>query len=199
MIKLPVFILLWIAFLVIKIPTIIVGAFVVPLLWPYRNTLYDDLPWWTRPWSNPEDWMGGPQGFQNSLPAWWVKREGSDFKAFWRYHAIRNPANGLRSFEYLDLDIDKDKVEYVTNGYLKFYEPWYMRDYNPEVKTYWYVCWQGYRAGLKFVHHWNEDKHVVIKFGWRIEPRDSIAGPDPKGTRAKGAGFATKALFYRDG
>lgn len=168
-------------------------------MWKYRNVSYDDLPPWTRPWANPEDWTGGPAGYKNSLPEWWVHREGSDFRAFYKYHAFRNPANGLRSFEALDLDIKQDEVRYKTPFYCRFYEPWYMRREHPERRTYYYIAWQGHRAGVKFVHHWNNDRHFVFKFGWRIEPRDAHEQIDPDGIRHRDAGFASKLLPYRKG
>lgn len=243
MIRLPIFILLWAGFLAIKIPTIILGIFVVPILWKYRNTLYDDLPWWSRPWSNPEDWRGGAGdkrdgNIENSLPKWWAVSRGSDFKSFWHYHAIRNPANGLRSFEWIDLDIDPDKVEYITNGYLEHYEPRILRPYNEnnpdnQVKTAWYIAWQGFQAGVKYVHLWNDEytkivkklenigpawqlftfwkwtqvevektfsaRHLVFKFGWRVQPSDAVIGPNPDGIRGKDSGFATKLLVHRKG
>ena len=198
MIRLPIFIIVWIAFLAIKIPTVLLGAFVIPVMWRYRDIDYNDLPWWTRPFANPEDWRGGPQHFANCLPEWWVRREGDGFWSFWKYHAIRNPANGLRSFEFLDLDPDPAKIKYKATRYLRYYEPWYARE-NTETQTYGYIAWQGFRAGVKFVHHWNDKRHFVFKFGWRIEPRDAHELLDSGGVRIKDAGFATKLLFYREG
>ncbi len=230
MIRLPIFIIYWAVFLAIKIPTIILGFVMVPILWGQRNTLYADLPWWTRPWSNPEDWMGGPLGFQNSLPAWWVTTRGAEFKDFFQYHAVRNPANGLRSFEFLYLDIVTKKVKYKTNSVMKHYEPHLIRSdtKNPR-KTGWYIAWQGYQAGVKYIRLWNEEytksikkidnvgpiwklftfwkwkivesektfvaRHLVFKFGWRIQPSDAFT--QPSDIRGKDSGFATKLLIFR--
>ena len=199
MIKLPIFILLWVLFLCIKIPTLIAGIFVVPFLHSYRHIDYNDLPKWTRPWSNPEDWQGGPQHYFYSLPRWWIDKHGGNFKSFYIYYAIRNGANGLRSFEFLDLDIVPDLVKYKTNLYMRHYEPWRMRQLTPIPKTVWYLCWQGFQAGFKLVHIWNDERHLVIKLGWRIQPSDATDEIDPKGIRHEDAGFATKFLPYRKG
>jgi hypothetical protein len=206
MIRLPIFILVWLAFLAIKIPVSLLGVLVVPLLYGYRSLHFQDVPKIFTPWLNPEDWSGGPEGVWGySLPEWWLLKEGSGFKSFFRYHAIRNPANGLRGIEFLDLDIKPDLIKYYTPRYFRYYEPWFLRRLESEPKTAWYLCWQGWRAGFKFVHLWKDDKrgnprHFVFKFGWRIEPRDQKEGPDPDGQRAReGAGFASKLIPYRKG
>ncbi len=213
--RLPFFIVAWILFVAIKLPTMVAGWFVVPFMYAYNDVLYDRLPWWQRPWANPEDWLGGHKSYEGSLPKWWVSEKGIGFWSFYKYHAWRNPANGLRSFEWIDLDIDPGRVKYISNGYLQFYEPWYVRQNSSSLNTYWYLCWQGFQAGLKFVHHWPDLKrdimlgpfellkagphHLVIKFGWRVEPRDATVPIDPDGLRVTDSGFASKLLVYREG
>jgi len=182
----------------VKIPTALSGLFMVPLLYRYRNTHYEFLPWWTRPWSNPEDWHGPGNG-NNSLPLWWIKTHGNTFKEFYRYHAIRNPANGLRSFELLDLDIYPPAVKFrrsknYRSGVGK-YEPMAVRAWG--VKRVWYLAWQGYRAGFKYIRIWNDERHMVIKIGWRVEPSDATTKRVNIGT--EDASFASKILLYRKG
>ncbi len=180
----------------IKLPTALSGFFMVPLLYPYRNDHYDSLPWWTRPWANPEDWHGKGNG-NNSLPLWWVESRGNGFKEFYQYHAIRNPANGLRSFEWLDLDIDPAKVKFKRskNYSGKRYDIGIFR--MAGVDTVWFIAWQGYRAGFEFIHLWNSDRHLNIKFGWRVEPADASAEHSNIGI--EDASFASKILLYRRG
>ena len=202
LIRAPVFLLVWVGMLALKIPTALLGFVVVPFLYPYRARDYEDLPFWTRLHANPEDWTGGPEGVEGkSLPLWWVRREGSGFWSFYRYHAIRNPANGIRSIEALDLDIIQDKIRYWTPRYLPYYEPWYLRrEFEMELRSCGYICWQGWKAGAKFVYLWSPSRHFVFKFGWRVEPRDAHEPLDPDGQRAQeGAGFASKLLPYREG
>ena len=198
--RIPVFIALWIAVIAIKIPTVLLGFLVVPFLYRYRHKKYEDLPAWTRPWANPEDWWGGPEGTEESVPQWWINRyEGVTFWTWYKYHAIRNPANGLRSFEFLDLDIDQEKIEYIAYPELKHYDPWYTRRYTPDVDFYWYLVWQGWQSCFKIIYHWNDEKHIEFKIGWRVNPRDKHVAPDPDGIRGEDAGFATKFLPWRNG
>ena len=188
---------MWALIICIKIPTALLGFVMVPLLYKYRNTLYKDLPFWTRPWANPEDWRGqSPDGNDvGSLPRWWIKREGDDFKAWYRYHAIRNPANGLRSFEWLDCDIIPEKVKFKTNRYMDRYDVSKIRELN--LKTVWYIAWVGNRMGLEVIHIWNDERHFNIKLGWRIEPNDMYGDVSKLGMR--NASFASKILPFREG
>lgn len=164
--RLLVFIPIWLAFMALKFVVAVLGVVAVPLMWPLREVYYDKLPAWTRPWANPEDWTGGPEAFMyTSLPMWWVEKKGAGFWSFYRYHARRNPANGLRSFEWLDLDIDPDKVEYITPNetmtasYLRHYEPNAARSI--KAKSIWYLCWQGWQAGFKYVRVWPDLKKDI--------------------------------------
>jgi hypothetical protein len=198
--RIPVFIVLWIAFLLLKYPTVFVGFFVVPFMYRYRHKKFEDLPIWMKPWANPEDWWGGPEGTEESVPQWWINRyEGVTFWTWYKYHAIRNPANGLRTFEFLDLDIVPEKVNYIAFPDIKHYDPWYTRKYTPEVDFYGYLSWQGIQSCLKIIYHWNDEKHIEFKIGWRVNPRDRDGYLDPDGARSKGAGFATKFLPWRNG
>jgi hypothetical protein len=195
LLKLPIFMLAWLGVLAVKIPTALSGFLIVPFLYKYRDVNYENLPSWTRPWANPEDWEGRGNG-SSSLPIWWIKLHGESLKSFYHYHAIRNPANGLRSYEWLDADIDPSLVEWSTNYYMPRYEPSTLR--KVEKKTIWYIAWVGYRAGIKIIHIWNDERHLVIKFGWRIEPSDRHE-TDTDTLGLKDASFASKILFYRKG
>lgn len=206
----------WIAIVAVKVPTALSGLVVVAALYLYRKRLFDEVPKIFLPWQNPEDWYGGPEGTVHSLPQWWINGHGSGFYSWWHYHAVRNPANGLRNYEWVDLEIVPEKVKFWTPEYLRFYEPWHTRKHHPELKSYGYICWQDWRMGVKFVHIWPDlkkdivlwkwtlakagPKHLVFKFGWRVEPRDASGLIDKGGQRAiDGAGFASKILIYRDG
>lgn len=178
MIRLLYFIPIWLAFMALKFVVAVLGAPIVAYMWRYRHTDMNDLlvaKRWLTPWLNPEDWIGGSQDRKGnviqSLPLWWIRKKGPavTFGMWWRYHAIRNPSNGLRNFEWLDLDIDQSRVKYVTKPiYLKFYEPWDVRPINDEllseddeIKSYGYLCWQGSQAGAKWVHHWPDLKKDI--------------------------------------
>lgn len=203
--RLPVFVLVWAFFIVLKAFTAFAGLFVVPFLYKYRNVPYQTM-WkehsWSRPWVNIEDWHGGWNGVLGvSLPQWWITKRGISAWSFWVYHAIRNPANGLRTYEALDLDIVQEEVEFVTSSYYRMYEPSFIREANR--KSAVYVCWQGWQAGLKYVRIKSADKFFEFKIGWRVEPRDGVEGPRPNNANDKArfedAGFALKLGLDRDG
>lgn len=199
--RLTYFVPIWIMFMAMKLVVVILGLIITPFLWEYRFRSYEHViakhPW-IKPWVNPEDWEGGPSSHAQSLPAWWIGRHDGEI-GFWMwylYHAIRNPANGLRSIEWLDLDIIPDLVNYKTNAYMVRYEPKSVR--NVRLKTVWYLCWQRGQAGFKLIHIWNDERHLVIKLGWRVEPSDQF-DDKPFTMGIEDASFASKFLFYRKG
>ena len=111
MARFPVFVLVWILFIAIKLPTMLLGLLVVPLLYRYRHRPFHEVPKVFLPWLNPEDWNDGHRGTPESLPQWWMNQEGAGFKCWYDYHAKRNPAKGLRNFESIDLDFNPELVE----------------------------------------------------------------------------------------
>jgi hypothetical protein len=199
LVRLPFFLVLWVLFLAIKIPTLLLGFVVVPFLYRYRHKPFMSVPAFFRPWQNPEDWNDGPKGQEDSLPQWWVDQKGVGFRSWYHYHALRNGANGLRNFELLDLTIEKRLVRYWTPTYHRYYEPWYQRKRKDGPSVYGYWAWQGWQSGAKFVWQWSKTRHWVIKFGWRVEPRDAMEKIDPDGIRSEDAGFASKFIPWRKG
>lgn len=222
MIRLPIFVALWIPMILMNtfpllmllpfdyyldwslwtyflpVGLVFLGLVMVPLLWRYRDTDYDDLPWWTRLWSNPEDWRGRGNMYTGSLPRWWVIKEGSSFKSFFRYHAIRNPANGVRSIELFDLTIaEPRRIRFVRSANFseRRYDVSAIREAG--LKTVWYLAWYKWQAGFELIHIWNDKRHLVIKFGWRVEPSDKEFYISNLGTQD--ASFASKILLYREG
>ena len=151
---------MWLINIAIKLPTVILGIVMVALLYLYRKREFDDVPKVFLPWQNPEDWNGGTVGTEHSLPQWWINENGAGFWSWYHYHAIRNPANGLRNFDFIDLDLKEWKIDYWTPKYLKWYEPWYVKREHPELKTYGYVAWQGMKAGVKIEHIWNDERYL---------------------------------------
>ena len=184
----------WLIYIVLfKAPVYVLGYLMVAVVYRYRDTRLDELPFWAKLWANPEDWTGGTLNNPDSLPDWWKAREGNGFKAFYRYHAFRNGADGLRNFPKLNLQINKDRVEYWTPKYYKHYEAWY--DQTPGLRGY--ICWQGIWMGLK-VQYISEDWYAEIKWGWRVQPADAHHELLPDSSRRiLGASFANK-LIRRD-
>ena len=184
----------WFYQLLLKIPTALLGLFVVPFLWRYRYTQLDMLPFWAIPWANPEDWHGGTENYDGSLPHWWKIREGDGKWAFYKYHAIRNPADGLRNFEKLNLKINKDSVYYWTPTYYRHYEPWHVK----KPALIGYVAGQNVWVGVKL--QWIRSKtYSELKFGFRVEPADAHheLAPD-SARRLLGASFASKLILNRE-
>lgn len=191
-------ILLWGMSFSIKAVTALLGALTVPLMYRYRYTNLEKVPSIFLPWLNPEDWQNGTQQYDGSLPTWWIQRMGDGFWAFYKYHAIRNPADGLRNFKLLNCQINPDKIEFVTDKFRKFYEPWWRTVDDSVPRVQWYICWQGVWAGVKL--QWIRKKtYTEFKLGFRIEPNDTVDGPDPNGSRAlHGASFASKLILNRE-
>ena len=106
----PVAVVWWAVQMSIKAVVALLGLFVVPFMYRYRNTKLMWVPWYFRPWLNPEDWTGGTQNNVGSIPDWWRKRMGDGKWSFYKYHAIRNPADGLRNFKWLNCQIEPDKI-----------------------------------------------------------------------------------------
>lgn len=201
--KLPIFIILWLGMIVIKILWIPTGWIMVPFLWKYRHTDYFDLPKWTKPWSNLEDWQGQPNHYKSSLPKWWVLRrqregfEGTDKRSWLRYHAWRNGADGIRAFEFFNLNLFDMGVEYVTPFYMDRYEPADLR--KADKRFAGYFAWQNWQAGMKWVFIYNDKYHASLKLGWRVEPRHAYSPTNEREQELLDADPSRKILFtHRD-
>lgn len=194
MIRLPLWILMWLVQLVFKLPMWALGFAVMPLMYQKRYTPLDQLKWYQKLFANPEDWQGGHLNYSGSVPTWYRNKfpDKSEFYQFYRYHAVRNPADGLRNIKWLQLWIEPEKVRFKTPLYLKHYEAWY----HDAPGVYWYVAWQGVYAGLKVL--WVEkDKYTEFKFGFRVTPADCEGLSDTSARKALGASMASKLRWRR--
>ena len=159
----PIFLANWIGNIAIKLPTLFAGFIMVIPLYFYRKRAFDEVPKIFLPWQNPEDWNDRIMGTENSIPQWWVNEMGTGFWSFYKYHAIRNPANGLRNYDFIDLDLKEGEIYYWTPTYYKHYAPWYVGKYN--IKTCGYIAWQGWKAGVEIIHIWPElQRDIKFKF-----------------------------------
>lgn len=166
----------------------LVGFVMVPLM-----LLCDNRPAWLfRPWYNPEDGMHGP--------IWWlnyVEKRGhalsKRFPSFW-WSAIRNPANGLRSYPILSVIPREGEVDFLPRPLTG---P--SNDPNPGVlralgaKYAWHYCWQDYYAGFWLCIIWNNNKHAKFRIGWKLLPHYRY---DPVDVQL---GFAGSILPWRNG
>lgn len=186
--------LIWAWQIALKIPTALLGLGMVAVAHRYRDTPLQELPFWIKPWANPEDWLGGVRNYKGSLPEWWIRREGGDgFKEFWWYHAIRNPADGLRNYPALQCWIYPEKIHYKTNEYQRYYAPWYIG----KPGFWWHITWQGWWLGFELLWIHDEELHTNIKFGMKLVPSDAHDF-DPSTARGQlGASFASKVKIKR--
>ena len=170
------FIPIIIAFELFSLFVTLIGFFVTPILSLYRDVHYADLPWWTKPWANPEDWKGQNLNNVGSLPGWWPPLHGSGFWSFFRYHAYRNPASGLRSIPLFSMDLitDRDKIQYDTPYYLDYYNPKYVREAGLKSARFW--CWVGWKGCFRYVRIWSPTRSMNIRIGWKVEPAFKVKG-----------------------
>lgn len=189
----PAQMIIWAVAFAIETAFEILGWFVVPFLYKYRSTPIEDMPWWSQPWVNPEDWHGGLLQYDGSVPPWYIKKMGkNDFWTFYKYHAFRNAANGLRSMG-MSVKVRPEKIEYWTPNYHRHYEFWYRMD--PKIKFYY--AWDGVFSGMKLMWRYNEERFGELKLGWRIAPGDT-EGLRPDSVKGKiGAAFASKLAPWR--
>lgn len=198
MIRLPLWILYWLVQIAFKLPFAAAGLIVHRDMYYDRYTPLDELPKWKKLFANPEDWTGGFLGYEGSLPDWWKKRMElagkTQYQSYYHYHAIRNPADGLRNIKWLQLWIEQDKVKFYTPTYLRYYEPWFV----DVPGVHWYIAWQGNYAGLKVLWIHKNRKYTEFKWGFRVEPRDALEGlKDTSARKALGASFASKLKWRR--
>lgn len=157
----------------------ILGLVAVPLM-----LLTGDRPKWLwKPWSNPTD---GNEG-----PSWWPRyienrRFAKYFPSFW-WCAIRNPANGLRTYDSLTVKVD----DYKYKGNNLPVNPGELREMDKRIG--WFYAWQGIYSGLWICIVWNEKRHMKLRVGWKIVP-DYL-----NEWRPEIAGYALSILPWRKG
>lgn len=200
--RLPFFLVVWAMVMAIKITVVLGGLVMVAILYRWRHVPSGDVPFVFTPWRNPEDWNDGPRGTKESLPAWWIKRRGgAGFWDWYKYHAIRNPANGLRNYSLFVIDYEHaPRYEFICSDYRKGWGIWEWKHETPDKpRTWWYLCWYNWQLGAEFKHVWNDERYFVVKFGWRITPTDKVDGlPETSVRRQVGSGFASKFLPWRE-
>ena len=165
--------------LLLKILITLLGLVVVPFM-----LLTKDRPKWLwRPWSNPTDGNDGPSWWSRYAKNHWFAKH---FPRYW-WCAIRNPANGLRTYNALTVDVDNYK--YKGNGFPV--NPAELRETGKKVG--WFYAWQGVYSGFWVCIVWNKTHHAKIRIGWKIVPSYLNEW------RPEKAGFAASILPYRRG
>jgi hypothetical protein len=158
----------------------LVGLVAVPFM-----LLTKDRPKWLwRPWSNPTDGNYGPSWWPRYAQNHWFAKY---FPNYW-WCAIRNPANGLRTYKYLTVSVD-DTYKFKGNGLPV--EPSQLREL--EKRFGWFYAWQGIYSGFWICAVWTKKRHMKFRIGWKIVPEQY------REWRPEKAGYALAFLPWRKG
>lgn len=163
----------------LKAAVTILGLVAVPFM-----LLTNDRPKWLwKPWSNPEDGNDGPAWWPRYAENHWFAKH---FPSYW-WCAIRNPANGLRTYDLLTVDVKGYRIK--GNGLPV--NPAELRERDRKVG--WFYAWQGVYSGFWVCVVWNKTRHMKFRIGWKIVP-DYLDE-----WRPEKAGYALAFLPWRKG
>lgn len=159
------------------------GLLMVPLMLGLRNR----PAWLFRPWHDP-----------TGVAPWWSNYLAGNgnfisrrFPNFW-WSAIRNPANGLRTYKWMSCDVDVTRLEWKDNDAPT--NPGPLRRAGKRLG--WFYAWQGPYSGLWLCFLWNKERHAKVRIGWKLVPDEPQYIGEWKPIRA---GFALSILPYRKG
>lgn len=209
MIKLPLYILTWLGFLLIRSVVIALGLVVVPVatflgLIKTQTSKVNGrliLNWSHKllyPWGNDEDGILAGDELIN-YPA--------HIRIFY-WSAIRNPANNLRFIKLFNCIIEPHKVNFVGTKLktLAGYQYDHLADvtklstqmYDDDSFRFTTLTWCGMYSNLR-IQFKMFGKIWRFWIGWKIYPHDKF-GIGPKDYRYHGAGFATqfKRIYPRN-
>ena len=175
--------LLWLPMFALRAGVAALGLFMVPLMLSTDNR----PAWLFRPWHDP-----------SGVAPWWLNYLAGNgnfisrrFPNFW-WSAVRNPANGLRTYPLLTCDVDIARLEWWHND----------RPTNPAPlratgkRLGWFYAWQGPYSGFWLCYLWNSERHAKVRIGWKLLPDEPQFKTEWKPATA---GFALSILPYRKG
>ena len=176
--------------IIASLPFEILGLFIIPFMYRLRETPYIELPELLLPWANPEDWTGGWRGHKPSdgcIPHD-LREEFSGFWGFYRYHALRNRAHGLRAYHFFVETLIDGAISFECNRYLRWYKDWYIsKEITPKPgDTFWHVTWQGKRSSLRYIRYFEfrgQLWYLEHTAGWRLNPTDALHGYNERSLR----------------
>jgi hypothetical protein len=200
--RLPLFILVWLAYAAIMIPLTVLGILVVAVLacFPHRAIVYNresvhykdgrGVAKWRWKWvdtlfGNDEDGVDGlpvetwgVYSATQERQQWWQSktRRWSTWRRIFVWAGLRNSCANCRFLPFLGMVINPRRVES---------SPVYARC---GLQRGW-LAWQGYRAGLRW--RWSRERAFWI--GWKVKPADAWIDDDrilEEDTRYPGVGFA---------
>ena len=161
----------------------IIGWFIVPFLYKYRRvpleTMMREHPR-LMPWVNPEDWTSGWRGFPATYDC--IPKDLQDTFSgrfgWWRYHALRNGAKGLRLKPKYSLTLDADSIRTIVSTVtIQVYSDWWIFKYlTPRPGSVWWfaACQDGHYGfrRLRYFRAFGKLRYMETKLGWRIFPTD---------------------------
>lgn len=185
--KVPFQLFLIVMMAALKLAVTVLGAVAVPLMLATSNR----PAWLWRPWFNPEEGLGLPAWYPRYISRYgnWLSRR---FPRWW-WNAIRNPANGLRTYSVLSVEIEPSRVRTIGNGLPSNPAP--LRKAGGRFS--WFYAWQDNYAGFWICAIWSATKHMKLRIGWKILPDDVDEVSEE--WRADKAGFAFSVLPWRRG
>jgi hypothetical protein len=146
----------------VKIPVIILGLIMVPVMWFFRDVPHADVSKALLLWCNPEDWYGGYRKLPleyNCVPD--DTYDGNHgFWYYFRYHALRNGGDGLRNYKWHTCRYVHESMHLVRED----------KD--------------GYRIQQgKYGSMGKQVGKFYLKYGYRQTPKDVREGYDPDSIR----------------
>lgn len=188
----PIFLITYLVFLLLRSLLIILGYVMVPIAvslkaYDYRESrIYKDRKilafthdiFWL--WGNEEEGIG------------WYGDYDSISKKILYSEIIRNPVNNLRYVPFLSLKINPEKVKFYGSlgSYKDNLDRSTVEKYDSDNELFWSITWQGLYSNIR-VHFNLLDSNYRFWLGWKIYPEDIYGLPDWDHRKAT-AGFSTQ-------
>lgn len=173
--------LLWLPAGLFRACVVALGLVAVPVMLACRER----PRWLWRPWIDP---TGIPGWYWPYAAQHWLAKH---FPRWW-WLAIRNPANGLRTYPWLSCDVDMTRLEWRDNGQPT--NPGPLRARGKRVG--WFYAWQGVYSGLWLCVLWTKTRHMKVRIGWKLVPDEAQFIDE---WRPERAGFAAAVIPWRRG
>lgn len=188
LIRLPIDLLLWAAYLVVLVPLWILGIPICYILARKRAWVERDSPYFKDAAGNPRKllqwkpawgWLYGNLEDSIAGPQWWKDRiEGVDLrKEAFLWSAWRNPVNNLRFLPFINPVPDPKRVRWVGNSIDPHVDLAIRRTEVLNMKSpIWCYARQGIYAGFWMIWPWSATRHFRFRIGWKILGKDAVRG-----------------------
>jgi len=186
MLKLIVWsIIVWPLYILIRIPLIILGLIITPInIWYYEAK----GKWLFWLWGNDENGLSD---------TFYTDKYGHNFWTYYKWLALRNPANNMRFAKYLNCYLP-DVSEY---GFYGASNVWVKKSEGFDGKFKYSYMWakEGSRYYTLFfmAFAWSNEKYFELKLGHKVYPEDCANKQTWNGLKFKGFGFQLKPYRNR--